>query len=990
MTPSTMPGDRYSPGADQSFKLFYELMPKRVNHVLLVSSSYDAFIMDEDGRMPERIIHEYRGLNLTSPPRLTWVSTAREALDALSERRFDMVVTMPRLDDMDSSALGKVIKESYPTLPVFLLVHDISELPSGDNQGTAGPFDHTFVWTGNTDLLVAMVKAVEDRQNAPHDTRTAQVRVIIFVEDSPIYSASILPVIYREIVTQTQAVMDDALNEEHRILRMRARPKILLANSYEAALDLYRRFSPYLLSILSDFRFPRQGVPDPEAGLALLQHAKKEIPDLPLLALSSEDGNRGKAEAIPADFLNKESPVLRTEIRAFFVDKLGFGDFFFRQPDGTVIARVGNLQAMENSLHSVPDDSILFHARQNSFSSWLMARSEIHPAARLLPIRAEDFRSASDIRAYLIKAIREARLSRQQGTITDFTPDEFDPDMAFVRLGKGSLGGKARGLAFIIALLRNNPQILEEFGSVSIGVPKTLVITTDGFDQFIRENILEDLSYEELSDAQIKEIFSAANLPEDIQHSLASYLKEVAYPLAIRSSSLFEDARNQPCAGLYDTYMLPNSHPDFDIRLNHLLQAIKLVYASTFLNGPRTYIQGTQHRIEDEKMAVIIQELTGREEAGYYYPAVSGVAQSYNYYPISQMSPEEGIIHMALGFGRTVVEGETALRFSPTHPELLPQFSSVDDILQHAQRSFYAMDRSGAPTILDLRRDPTLTKLDIDRAKDQYPVRYLSSTYNPQDHMIRDYYQPTGVPVMTFAGILKHGLVPLPQTLSSILQVSRKGMAADVEMEFTLNLPRGETEKPALHLLQIRPMPACRQNADIEISSEDTQRAVLYSDQAMGNSRVEAVTDMVYIDPDRFEASKTTAIASEISAVNRKLVGIDRKYLLVGPGRWGSADRWLGIPVTWNDISGVCGVVEVQSEMLRAEPSQGSHFFHNLMASGISYITVGTGSSNRIDWGWLGSRPTTDGSTYIRRVAFDPPLVLKVDGLKGVAVLIPS
>lgn len=973
---------------DSSFKIYYELMPKRVKNILLVSSPYDAFIMDEDGRLAEGMIHEYRGLNLTRPPRLTWVSTAKEALDAISNKWFDLVITMPSLDDMTPYALGREIKNLHPKLPVYLLVHDIVELPTGDQLAECGSLDHMFVWTGNTDLLLAMIKSVEDRQNAAHDTENAKVRIIIYIEDSPIYSASMLPLLYKEIVTQTQAVMDDSLNEEHRILKMRARPKILYAKNYEEAEAVYHQFSPYLLSVLSDVSFPRNGVMDHGAGFSFLTQVNEDHPGLPMLIFSSAETNRQKAAHLPAVFLNKTSGTLNSEIRSFFVDNLGFGDFCFRRKDDSIAARVSNLQAMEKALRTVPIESIYLHALKNDFSSWLMARSEIQIASKLQQIKADAFETPDGIRSYLIATIKETRLGRQRGVITDFSSGRFDTDVEFAKLGKGSIGGKARGLAFMTNLLKNSPALQQRFSSINLAVPKTLVIATEAFETFIRENNLKDLAFDELTDRQISKIFADAPLPDDLRRDLAHYLRQINHPLAIRSSSLLEDARNQPCAGLYHTYMLPNNHPDIDIRLAQLRQAIKQVYASTYLERPRSFIKQTLHRIEDEKMAVILQALTGREVEGIYYPAISGVAQSRNFYPVSRMKPEDGIVHMALGLGKTVVEGETSLRFSPGNPEILPQFSSVDDILKNAQRNFYALKMTDTPANPILTEMQTLAKIDVSDAKRHPAIRYLAGTYHLQDHRIRDFFQQDGSPVMTFASILKHGTIPLPKALMQILEIGRKGMASPVEIEFAVNLPLAEGETPDLHLLQIRPMPMCQQNAEIEINSQDIADAAIYSDSAMGNGRIEEITDIVYVDPDTFDSTKTVEIASEIGRINGQMIQANRRYLLIGPGRWGSADRWLGIPVVWHDISGVSAIIEAAIEKLAVDPSQGTHFFHNITSSGISYITVSRNGSHHIDWEWLKSTTPVNETTYLKHIRFDTPRSLKIDGVRGVAVLL--
>ncbi|MGD2271352.1 MAG: PEP/pyruvate-binding domain-containing protein [Desulfobacterales bacterium] len=977
---------------DLSFKVFHELMAKKVNDILLVSTPYDAFIMEEEGRLAERIIHEYRGLNLSRPPCLTWVSSARQAIDALSEKKFDLVLTMPRLDDMDAFDLSQRIKRKFFDLPVFLLAHSTNKILLDMDYSDRRSIDRLFFWYGNSDLLLALIKSLEDRMNIEYDTKRAKVRVIILVEDSPIYYSSILPLLYKEIVTQTQSAMEDSLNDEHRILRMRARPKILLAETYEDAENLYRRYKPYLLSVLSDVRFPRDGKIDKDAGFSLLSMIKAETPDVPLLMISSEESNREKAGIIPAVFLNKNSPTLHEEIHDFFRDNLGFGDFIFRLPDGSEVARASNLREMEEILPSVPDESILYHGARNDFSSWLMARSEILLARKLRPVKASDFNSNKEIKKYLIQSIHDRRVGRQKGIITQFVPGRFDPAADFVKLGKGSLGGKARGLAFMSTQLKENPVLRNNFKDVDIGVPKTLVISTEGFDDFISQNDLKDIPTRDLKDAQICAMFLASALPDWLRHGLSMFLSHVDYPLAVRSSSLLEDAQFQPFAGIYNTYMLPNRHQDLETRLARLVQAIKLVYASTYMEVPRSYAKSTLHRLEDEKMAVVIQQLMGKEHGGYFYPAISGVAQSYNFYPISHMKPEEGIAHVALGLGKTVVEGGTSLRFSPRYPQLLPQFSTVEDILKNSQRFFYALKLADFPENFgfpdNLRDDITLARLEIDEVRAHPPVVSLCSSYSPQENRIRDTMTASGYPVCTFARVLKYKSFPLAEILSALLDVGRKGMGTPVEIEFSANLPFEPEQKPEFGLLQIRPMAISHHNRDVKISKQDMAGALCYSTMALGNGQFKDIADIIYVRPEVFDPAKTTAIAAEIGKINRQLVNQHRKYLLIGPGRWGSADRWLGIPVSWNEISGVGAIIETTTENLKADPSQGSHFFHNITSLGISYLNTRENGEDFIDWGWLQSLPAENETKYLRHVKLKKPLTLKIDGKSSRAVLL--
>ncbi len=977
---------------DLSFKVFHELMSKKVTEILLVSTPYDAFIMEEEGRLAERIIHEYRGLNLSRPPCLTWISTAQQAMETLSNKKFDLVITMPRLDDMDAFAFGTQIKAKFSDLPIFLLAHSTNKLLLDMDYSNRKSIDKLFVWYGNTDLLLALIKNLEDRMNIEYDTRRAKVRVVIMVEDSPIYYSSILPLLYKEIVSQTQAVMEDSINDEHRILRMRARPKILLAENYEDAENLYRRFKPYLLSIISDMRFPRDGKIDPKAGFSLLSMIKEETPDISLLMMSSDESNRERAEMIPAVFLNKNSPTLHEEIRDFFKNFLGFGDFIFRLPNGTEVARASNLREMEEVLPSIPDESVLYHGARNHFSSWLMARSEILLAYKLRPMKASDFNSVAEIKGYLVESIHNRRVGRQKGIITQFVSERFDPEADFVKIGKGSLGGKARGLAFMSTQLKENRLFRKKFEDVDIGVPKTLVISTEGFDDFIRQNDLKDIPNLDLNDAQICEMFLKASLPKWLKHDLEVYLAHADYPLAVRSSSLLEDAQFQPFAGIYNTYMLPNRHAALSKRLKRLFQAIKLVYASTYLQTPRSYAKSTLHRLEDEKMAVVIQKLMGREYGQYFYPAISGVAQSFNYYPISHMKPEEGIAHIALGLGKTVVEGGTSLRFSPRYPQLLPQFSTVEDILKNSQRFFYALKLMDFPENFgfpdNLREDITLARLEIDDVQAHPPVINLCSSYSPEENRIRDTMTTSGYPVCTFAKVLKYKSFPLPEILSVLLDLGRKGMGTPVEIEFSADLPFAADQKPEFGLLQIRPMAVTHYVGDIKITKRDISKALCYSTMALGNGQFKDISDIIYVRPETFDPACTIDIAAEIGKINRQLMMQNRKYLLIGPGRWGSADRWLGIPVTWNEISSVSAIIETTAENLSADPSQGSHFFHNITSLGISYLNTRDNEEDFIDWRWLNSQPAESQTAYLRHVRPAKPLTLKIDGKSSCAVLL--
>ena len=971
------------------FKMFHEMMPIKVKEILLVSSPYDAFIMEEDGSLASRIINEYSGLNLSHPPRVTQTASALEALTILGEKAIDLVITTPHLEEMDAFSLSLQIKKATPDLPVILLSHTPRGVfPLPENRDCSG-IDKIFIWSGNSDLLLALVKNTEDHLNVSNDTLNAKVRVLVLVEDSPVYYSSFLPLIYKEIVKQTQAVLGVGLNEEHRLLRMRSRPKILLANTYEDALALCTRYQPYLLGIISDTRIPQEGKLTENAGFLLLSQIKKEIPDLPMLLLSSEPGNRERAARVPAVFLDKNDPHLLSELHDFFMNHLGFGDFIFRMPDGTPIAKAADLRSLQARLPGLPDESIWYHARRNHFSNWIMGRSEIALASKFREVSADDFTDTECLRSYIINCINEMRKWQQKGVVARFNKNYFDAEiMDFVKIGHGSLGGKARGLAFMAALLQQHMGIYEKYADIDIRIPQTLVISTDGFEAFIQLNNLKGLAGRSVSDETIRERFLGGALPDWLVDDLKAYLTQIKYPLSIRSSSLLEDAQFQPYAGLYETYMIPNNHASLSIRLEHLLTAVKRVYASTYYEGPRAFSRATCNNPQEEAMAVIIQELAGVTHGDFFYPAISGVAQSHNFYPIGPMKPEEGITHIALGLGKTVVEGEKTLRFSPRYPTILPQFSMVEDILKNAQRHFYALRVRNYPQALNFEHHCNLEKRDLDDARQEYPVLSLASTYVPDEHRIRDTSTVNGTKILTFAQILKYGSFPLPELLMDIQELGRKGMGCPVEIEFSVNLGSDDAQKGVFNFLQIRPMVTSGDRFEVCIDPADASRAVCSSNQSLGNGKIEEIADIIYVKPDTFKADATVQMANEIGQMNTPLVKSDRPYLLAGPGRWGSSDRWLGIPVQWQHISGVCAIIELRNDKLKADPSQGSHFFQNITSQGIFYVTVTEGSDDFLDWNWLNGLQVVQESAFIRHVRLDRPMTIKIDGRTSRCVMI--
>lgn len=967
---------------DPRFKIFHELMQHKVQNILLVSCLYDACIMDEDGRLAEKIVNEYRGLNLSQPPRLTWVSSATEALNALSSQKYDMVLTMLRLAEMDAYALGQQIKKRDPGLAVILLSHAAPDPRHICQTASSCNIDRTFVWTGNADLLVAIIKSVEDGFNVAHDTQVAKVRVILFVEDSPTYLSSLLPILYTEVVLQTQAVMEQGLNEEHRLLTMRARPKILVAENYEEATAIYEQFKEFIIGVISDARFPVQGQLDETAGIRFLSRVKSERHDISVLLTSSEAYNASKAPSIPALFLDKNSSSLHADVRSFLMEHLGFGEFVFRMPDGQEIARTSSMYAFEKILPTVPAESFYYHWSQNDFSRWFFAHAEIILASKLRPATDADFEcDLESMREFIITTIRARRLRLQRGVLASLGSRDFDPETEFFKIGKGSLGGKARGLVFISNLLNRHDDLSAKFSqAMKIVFPPSLMLTTEVFDSFIRLNNLRRFAETDALDETIADAFLKARLPEWVHEKLAIYLSQIKYPLAVRSSSLLEDSYSCPYSGLYKTYMLPNHHQDLEPRLQQLIVAVKMIYASTYFQGPKAYARMTAQRTEEEKMAIIIQKLVGEQYGNYFYPAISGVAQCYNYYPASSRMMDEGIAHIAMGLGKIVTEGGKVLRFYPKHPRVLPQFSTAEDTLTNSQQYYYCLNMVNEEVKLAINDDSTLEKRDVACAERKGPVQILASTYIPQEHRIEDSGVGLGPKVLTFNQILKDNSFSLPEMLSELLELGKEGMGCPVGIEFAVDLCSRRNCKPELAPLQIRPLANEMQTAEVQIADEEIARAFCFSCHALGNGRRLGMTDILYVKPNASNGTDTPQIVGEIGEINSRLSQQGRHYLLVGPERWGSTDPWLGIPVHWEDISGVRAIVETISGKRQDEPPQGVHFFHNIAMLGVYYATITANGIDFMDWRWLRSQTIRDETPHLVHAETERSFGVKADG----------
>jgi CheY-like chemotaxis protein len=973
---------------------FSALMKHRIIEILLVASHYDSFILEEDGQLTELVIEEYRNLdlNLRFAPRFTRVAEASEALDMIEKHDFDMVITTPRMPDMEIGELVHRIKESHPGLPVGLIAAHAWELPWLEDVRATGEIDWTFLWQGNVAALLAMIKQVEDRLNAEHDILIGGVQAIILVEDEPRFYSVYLPHFYTEITSQTGRLMSEGVNLSHRLLRIRARPKILLAQDYEEAWELYERYAGHLLGIITDVSFPRDGELDFEAGIRLTENIRKKDDDLPILVQSMERAHEEKALAVGAEFMSKKSPHLLEDLRQYILDHFGFGDFVFKLPDGTPISRATGMRSLLQSLAEVPGESLVYHAGRNHFSAWLKARTEFELASMLRPRKASDFASPSELRSYLINTITGYLREIQQHVITDFDTNRFNDFTAFAKIGSGSLGGKGRGLAFMHKILAREVLDTE---SVEIAIPQTVVVASDIFEEFLEDNKLRGFvsRSDDMHDQEVLDYIRRARFRHELRSDLGAFLEQVCDPIAVRSSSILEDSVYQPFAGVYATIMLPNNHPSLDVRLAQLLEAIKVVYASTFFQNARDYLETTPYRIEEELMAVLIQRLVGHRYGDRFYPTFSGTASSYNFYPFGDMKPEDGVAQVALGLGKSVVEGFEALRFCPRQPQILPQFSAVKDILRNAQRRFYALDLSNNDVIPGVRTDANLRHEEVSEAVRDGAATPVASTYDRANDRIVSGIEEGGSPLISFASLLNSRTIPLPEILTQLLDTCERGLASPAEIEFAAHIEPGLGSRQIFNVLQLRPMVFEQMEIDVELDESMEARAVVRSEVALGHGRRETISDLVVIDPRRIERSQTVETAATIEQINRELRRDGRHSILIGPGRWGSRDPWLGIPVTWPQISSARAIVETDFLDLQVEPSLGSHFFHNLTCYGVAFFAVHeVEGGGMINWDWLDNQEskTVAMDGVVRHLRLDYPAHVLVDGSTSRGVILES
>jgi hypothetical protein len=965
---------------------FVNLMTKRIFNVLLVANPYDAFMLEDDGRIDEKIFIEYTNLSLRYPPRFTQVSTEEEARRRLADTSFDLVICMPGSDNSDTFDIARGIKQDNPLIPLVVLTPFSHGITARMEHEDLSIFEYVFCWLGNTDLLMSIIKLIEDKMNLDHDIREVGVQMILLVEDSIRFYSSVLPDLYKFVLQQSQEFATEALNEHQRTLRMRGRPKIALARNYEEAIELYNKYRNNILGVITDARYPREGEVDPLAGVRLLKAVREQDPFVPLILESAEDSNRMYAERYGAAFIDKNSKKMNIDLREEVRNGFGFGDFVFRNPTtGEEVARVRNLKELQNVIFAIPKESLLYHISRNHVSRWLYSRAMFPPAEFLKQITWESLQDVDAHRRIIFEAIVKYRKMKNQGVVAIFQRDRFDRYSNFARIGEGSLGGKGRGLAFIDNMVKRHPEF-DNFENATVAIPKTVVLCTDIFDEFMDTNGLYQIALSDASDETILHTFLHAKLPDRLVEDFFAFFDVVHAPLAIRSSSLLEDSHYQPFAGIYSTYMIPYLEDKYE-RLRMLSDAIKGVYASVYYRDSKAYMQATRNVIDQEKMAVILQEVVGTQYGDRFYPSISGVARSINYYPIGDEQAEEGTVSLALGLGKYIVDGGLTLRVCPYHPAQVLQTSEMEMALRETQTQFYALDLRNDGHDFSHDDGFNILKLSVREAEKDGALQFIASTYDPYDQVIRDGIYPGGRKLITFANILQHDVFPLPRILQLVQRYGQGEMRRPVEVEFAVNL-NAQKKSGTFYLLQIRPMVDVKADLKEDLHAIPEDSLILKSENSLGHGIMEDIHDLIYVKTEGYTASNNQLIADEIEKMNRQFLTDDKHYVLVGPGRWGSSDSWLGIPVKWPHISAARVIVEAGLNSYQVDPSQGTHFFQNLTSFGVGYFTINAFRGEGIyRQDWLDSQPAVEETKFLRRIHFERPLVVKMDGKKKIGVV---
>jgi CheY-like chemotaxis protein len=970
---------------DTSFDL---LMQKRIHRVLIICSNYDNYMLEEDGRIDEQIFNEYASLNLRYPPTFVQTDNAEDAFKILQDGDIDLVISMLSLKGTDVFAMAKMIKGKYAHIPIVVLTYFSREVSLRLEGEDLSAIDYVFCWLGDTSLILAIIKLIEDKMNADYDIEHVGVQAIILVENSIRYISSYLPNIYKIVLLQSLDFQREALNEHQRMLKMRGRPKILLANNYNDALNLYTKYRYNVLGIISDISYKRDNQNDENAGIELCTEVMADDNKVPFLLQSSSLRHKKIAEDLGVGFIYKYSKSLSLELRNFIIQNLAFGPFVFRNPENLEpIGIATDLQSLQQKILTIPDSSLEYHATRNHFSKWLNARA-LFPVAQMFKyIRKEDFETMDEMRKFLYVAISSFRLGKGRGVIAKFDKTSFDEYQIFSRIGDGSIGGKARGLAFINRIIKTN-KLYNKFPDVLITIPRTVVLSTDIFDEFMDQNNLYSIGLSDLTDEEILTRFLNAELPGRVYQDFYAFLAvSRAVPIAIRSSSKLEDSHYQPFAGIYSTYMIPR-FPDNKLMVKMLSDAIKEVYASVYYKASKAYMSATANVLDEEKMGIILQEVCGNTHGELYYPTLSGVARSINYYPIGSEKAEEGIANIAFGLGKMIVEGGISLRFSPKYPRKILQLSSPEAAIRDTQREFYALDLNINSFVPSTDDGVNILKLDIKDVKNDAAMRYVASTYDMNNNMLRDGISFPGKRIVTFANILQHKTFPLADILSTLLELGQQEMNNPIEIEFAANLETPPGTPKIFNFLQIRPIVHTEEAHSINIDHITNDQTIVYSVSALGNGVFKGIRDLVYVKPECFNAANNKDVAIEIEKINNLFVKESRGYVLIGPGRWGSTDPWLGIPVKWPQISAARIIIESGLKNYRIDPSQGTHFFQNLTSFRVGYFTVNPYiHEGSYDVEYLNSLNVIYEDRFLRHVRFETPLEIMIDGKKHKGVI---
>ena len=966
---------------------FANLMNKRIYNVLLIATKYDAFMLEDDGRVDEQIFNEYTSLSLRYPPRFTQVTTEEEALAELKDRNFELIICMPNMDNRDIFAAATEIKIHYPNIPIVVLTPFSKEVSKRIANEDLSAIDYVFSWLGNAELLLAIIKLIEDKMNAPDDTASVGVQIILLVEDSVRFYSSALPHLYKFVLEQSQMFAKEALNDHQRTLRMRGRPKIKLARTYEEAVRIFNQYRDNMLGIISDMSFMHDGVKDPYAGYKFGQYVRKTGLIIPFVLESSEASNKVYAKELGASFIDKNSKSYPQDLRKKIMQRFGFGDFVILNPQTKEeIMRIKDLKDLQKKVFQIPDDSLVYHLSRNHFSRFFYSRAMFPPAEVLKRVDVSDYKDMDEARKLIFDLIVQYRRMKNSGVVAVYQKERFDEYSNFARIGDGSLGGKGRGLAFIGAMVKRYPKL--EHDHFAVTIPKTVVICTDIFDEFMETNELYPVALSDVDDETILKYFLRASLPARLIEDLMAFFDVVKSPIAVRSSSLLEDSHYQPFAGIYSTYMVPKLEDKYDM-LRTLSDAIKAVYASVFYRDSKAYMTATSNLIDQEKMAIVLQEVVGNRYNDRFYPTISGVARSLNFYPIGNEKAEDGIANIALGLGKYIVDGGQTLRFSPRHPHNILQMSTMDFALRETQTRFYALDLKNLADQFSVDDSFNLLRLNLKDADADGSLKFIVSTYDPYDQVIRDGYYPGGRKILSFVNVLQHEVFPLADTLDQILHVGQDEMGRPIEIEFAVNIDPQNPGFATFYLLQVRPIVDNKEVMEEDLTLVVQEDTILTSTSVLGHGIVTDVQDIIYVKTGAFCSSNNQSIAYDIEKMNRQFTGEEKNYVLVGPGRWGSSDSWLGIPVKWPHISNARVIVECGLENYRVDPSQGTHFFQNLTSFGVGYFTINPFKGDGwFDEGYLNSLPAVEETEYLRHVRFDKPVVIKMDGKKSLGVVL--